>query len=253
MSERAHVGRTSASTRHERERRSLTLASYNIHRCVGTDRRYDPDRIAAVLRELKADVIGLQEVDSRYHRKGGIDQLDYLSRATGMLAFEGATLRGDHGRYGNALLTTQNVDLVKHIDLSVPGREPRAALDVRLNLGFKILRLIATHLGLRFHERVVQVTRLLDSIGTQNPEELLVLMGDFNEWRPRTVVLQRLTRRLGTAPTKRTFPSWHPLLALDRIWVQPNSALRKFDVHCTNLARVASDHLPVRAVIHQDF
>ncbi len=43
----------------------LSVASYNIHRCVGTDRLYLPRRTAEVIRGVDADLIGLQEVDSR--------------------------------------------------------------------------------------------------------------------------------------------------------------------------------------------
>ncbi|MEC7399127.1 MAG: endonuclease/exonuclease/phosphatase family protein, partial [Pseudomonadota bacterium] len=43
----------------------LTFASYNIHKAVGVDRRRDPERIIAVLREVDADIIALQEADLR--------------------------------------------------------------------------------------------------------------------------------------------------------------------------------------------
>src|SRR4051812_26782166 len=40
-----------------------TIASYNIHKCVGTDGRFDPERISRVVAEIDADVIALQEAD----------------------------------------------------------------------------------------------------------------------------------------------------------------------------------------------
>jgi endonuclease/exonuclease/phosphatase family metal-dependent hydrolase len=77
----------------------------------------------------------------------------------------------------------------------------------------------------------------------------LLLLGDFNEWRPPSRPLRRLHRHFGRTPGLRSFPSNFPLLALDRIWMQPRSALIALEVHTSRWARVASDHLPVRAVI----
>jgi endonuclease/exonuclease/phosphatase family metal-dependent hydrolase len=47
-------------------------ATYNIHKCRGMDWRVRPDRIAAVLEEMDADIIALQEVRE--------DQISCLSR-----------------------------------------------------------------------------------------------------------------------------------------------------------------------------
>src|SRR5512139_4054191 len=101
----------------------LCIASYNVHRCIGTDRRHDPERIATILKALDADIVGLQEVDARYHVEGGIDQAEYLARRTGRELVEGITLRRHEARYGNALLTRHPVTDVRLINLSVPGRE----------------------------------------------------------------------------------------------------------------------------------
>ena len=52
---------------------------YNIHECVGGDGRRDPERIAAVLREIDADIIGLQEVDARPAPPANSMQMQYLA------------------------------------------------------------------------------------------------------------------------------------------------------------------------------
>ncbi|MCW8141795.1 MAG: endonuclease/exonuclease/phosphatase family protein, partial [Planctomycetota bacterium] len=83
----------------------VRFATYNVHRCIGADGRYDADRVAAVIRELDADVVGLQEVDARYHLENDLDQIEYLQEATGMTAVAGPTLTNHRGYYGNALLT----------------------------------------------------------------------------------------------------------------------------------------------------
>src|SRR3990172_7776992 len=101
--------------------RALTLASYNVHRCIGRDRRHDPDRVAAVIRQLDADVVALQEVDARYHVEDGVDQIVYLAAATGYAAVPGPVKRNHRGHYGNGLLIRHELLGVRRIDLSVPG------------------------------------------------------------------------------------------------------------------------------------
>jgi endonuclease/exonuclease/phosphatase family metal-dependent hydrolase len=225
----------------------FSIASYNIHRCVGIDRRRDPDRIANVIRELAADVVGLQEIDTRAGR-AGLDQVVHLARATGLAAIPGLVLLEPDGGYGNAILTRHPIVQVRHIDLCVPGCEPRGALDVELEIGSESVRVIATHLGLRTSERRRQIYHLLSAIGA-SMNRIVVVLGDFNHWLPVMGPLHMLHAQLGRPPSLRTFPSWRPVLSLDRIWVRPLSALAEMRVHATPVARVASDHLPVRASV----
>jgi endonuclease/exonuclease/phosphatase family metal-dependent hydrolase len=230
--------------------RPLIVATYNIHTCVGVDRRYDPDRIVAVLRELQADIIGLQEVDARRRLNRPMDQWDYFAAAMGFHAVAGANIGGHRGRFGNALLTRFPVRAVRHIDLSVGGYEPRGAIVAELLADDGPLLVVVTHLGLRAAERRLQIPRLLDGLldGSTATEAVLVL-GDLNEWRGRRGGVSTLDRRLGSAPAPRTFPSWMPVLPLDRIYAAGSIALRGVMVHRSALARIASDHLPLRGAI----
>ncbi len=227
---------------------SLTVASYNVHRCIGRDGRHDPGRVAKVIEELQADVIALQEVDFRYHIRRGVDQLRFLAEATGLESVWGPVLYGPRGQYGNGLLTRHEVLAVRGIDLSVPRHQRRGALDIDLGVHGTRVRVIAAHLGLGLNERQTQVRRLLQAL-TGHDGAPLILLGDFNEWRPPSRPLRRLHRHFGRTPGLRSFPSNFPLFALDRIWVQPRSALVALEVHTSRWARRASDHLPVRAVI----
>jgi endonuclease/exonuclease/phosphatase family metal-dependent hydrolase len=230
--------------------RTLTVASYNVHRCIGRDGKCDPARVARVIEELDADVVALQEVDFRYHVRQGDDQLRFLAEATRYESVWGPVLYGSGGQYGNGILTRPSVLEVRGIDLSVPRYQRRGALDVDLEVHGTPIRIIAAHLGLGLNEREIQVQRLLRALDEAPSEDApLILLGDFNEWRPPSAPLRRLHRRFGRTPGMRSFPSRFPVLALDRIWVRPRQALVAVDVHNSSRARRASDHLPIRAVI----
>jgi endonuclease/exonuclease/phosphatase family metal-dependent hydrolase len=77
--------------------------------------------------------------------------------------------------------------------------------------------------------------------------DFTVVLGDINEWRPRGFATYSLDSYLGKAPSPRTFPSYFPVFALDRIWMTPNPASLQIRAVNHDLARVASDHLPVLA------
>jgi endonuclease/exonuclease/phosphatase family metal-dependent hydrolase len=228
------------------------VASYNIHQCVGTDGRRDAERIAAVIRDLDCDAIGLQEVDSRAGPHADSMQLGYLARATGMGALAGPTILRHDGDYGNALLTRRPVLAVRRHDISFASREPRGALDVDLDIDGHRVRVIVTHLGLRPAERRYQVRLLLKLLHPDEPGEAVVALGDINEWLPIGRPLRWLHGLLGSPPSQRTFPTWFPLFALDRVWVRPRTSLIDVRTHAGAIARVASDHYPLKAIISLD-
>lgn len=232
------------------EQPRITVATYNIHTCVGVDRRYDPARIATVLRELNADILGLQEVDARHRQGGNVDQWAYFASATGMRVISGVNAHDHRGRFGNAILTRFPVLAVRQIDLSIRGCEPRGAIDADLLVHGRVIRVIATHLGLRASERRYQVQRLLEAfLGGEDGRDGILIMGDLNEWRGRRAGISTLDRQLGRAPAPRTFPSWMPILRLDRIYAGGAVMLGGTRVHRSPLARLASDHLPLKAAI----
>lgn len=225
----------------------LSIGSYNVHRCIGADRRCSSERVAHVIEELDVDVLALQEVDCGYH-VAGADQIAQLARAAGMHAVAGPTMRREGGTYGNALLSRWPVRAARHLDLSVQRKEPRGAIDADLELADRVVRIVVTHLGLRRFERALQVEQIVRALDSADQRQITVVAGDLNEWRPNDQSLQALHVRFGRA-RERTFPARRPLFAFDRILVSPRSALRSFVVHDSALARVASDHLPVKAVL----
>jgi len=226
----------------------LRLATWNIHGAVGTDRAHAPERIARVLLEIDADVVALQEVPlGGTLRARDADILRWLSEATGWQALAGPTLDTPARRFGNAVLTRLPVTQTRTIDLSFGHREPRGALDVDVLHRGEPLRIVATHLGLGLHERRDQIARLLAAF--DRPTLPVILAGDINEWLLWGRALRLLTDHFKAARAPATFPSWCPLLSLDRIWMHPVERLVNVRVHRSPLARVASDHLPLVAQI----
>jgi endonuclease/exonuclease/phosphatase family metal-dependent hydrolase len=226
---------------------SIRVATYNVHACVGTDGRHDPDRVASVIGELDADIVALQEFTypasvALETRSPVVLTLDAYECALG------PTRQNVTQCFGNALFTRHPIGDVHRIDLSVERREPRGALAATVEVRGVPVHVLAAHLGLRVHERrfqVRQIAEYLDSVRNT----LCVVLGDFNDWLPGRSVAHVLDRRLGRPPRPASFPVFLPVVALDRIWVHPMRALKRMFTHATPTARVASDHLPVVADI----
>jgi endonuclease/exonuclease/phosphatase family metal-dependent hydrolase len=215
---------------------------------VGLDGLHHPERVARVIKELRVDILGLQEVALSTVSLEGMHQIEYLARSSGLNVLAGPTVLKGHRRFGNALLTRFDICAARQIDLSLPGRSPRGALDVDLNCYGRTVRVIVTHLGLGPAERKRQVTSLLKIISDKHHRPT-ILLGDMNEWIPRAHSLRELRASFNKSPSLRTFPSRLPVLPLDRIFVWPHDAFVRSKVHMSSLARVASDHLPIKGSV----
>ena len=227
---------------------TLRVATYNVHACVGTDGRHDPDRVASVIGELDAGIVALQEFT--YPASVAIETRMPVT-LTMVDAYEcvlGPTRRSVTECFGNALLTRHRILDVHRFDLSTERREPRGAIAASIDVGGTIVHILAAHLGLRVRERRFQVRQILDYLDSVR-HSLVVVLGDFNDWLPGRSVVHVLDDRLGRPPRPASFPVRWPIVALDRIWVNPLRALRGIVTHTTPAARLASDHLPVVADI----
>ena len=236
---------------------SLRVATYNVHACVGVDGRHDPDRVASVIAELEADIVALQEFT---YPAGVAIETRMPVALTVADAYEcvlGPTRRrpgrssvgegGGEECFGNALLTRHRIVDVHRFDLSMEKREPRGAIAATIDVRGTIVHVLAAHLGLRVHERRFQVAQILAYLDSVR-HTLVVVLGDFNDWLPGRSVVHVLDDRLGKPPRRpASFPVQWPIVALDRIWVNPLRALRRVGTHATPAARLASDHFPVVA------
>lgn len=225
---------------------SLTLATYNIHCCMGTDGIYDPDRTIKILRQINADIIALQEVESATNDPHNL--LNTLTDKTGMKIVPGLTMFKETSCYGNAVLTRCDIKDLHHINISVGRHEPRGAIRFTIRMGNQTILIIATHLGLKRYERRIQVQSILKEFG-QHPSDISVLMGDLNEWYRWGKTLRQLRNHFSQTGSPPTFPGHCPVLSLDRILIQPRSCLQSITPIKNRLTRVASDHLPLKATL----
>ena len=227
----------------------IRIASYNIHKCVGTDRRRDPQRILDVLAEIDADVVALQEADLRFGERDGLLDLEQLRTRLGLVPVPVTGAVKNHGWHGNVVLVREAAVHATR-QLVLPGVEPRGALVVDLEAKSLHLRIIATHFGLLRRSRAQQAETVLHAAKDAG-ERTVLLMGDLNEWR-----IGKRSGLTGLEPIFGNFeyfvpsyPSRYPLLALDRILCHPRKLLKDIAVHSTPLSRKASDHLPITAVL----
>ena len=231
--------------------RPPSLAVYNVHSGIGSDGRFDAERVLEVIRGLAAEVVALNEVDSRHELGRFGDMTDLFHRRLGGELVEGPTLREGGGAYGNALLTAWPVRSTRLVDLSCGGREPRSVIDCVLDAPFGALRVLVTHLGLRAWERRRQIEQLTDLI-EQDHFVPTILAGDLNEWSPLAPAQRRLRDVLWRVRRRGTFPARFPLLPLDQVWCRPKRLVRRTRVVRGPAFRRASDHLPLIAELDPD-
>jgi endonuclease/exonuclease/phosphatase family metal-dependent hydrolase len=244
----------------------ITVASYNMRKAIGLDRKRDPKRVLDVLREIDADIVALQEADKRFGGRGsavphelidshGIYKPIHLG-VKHRRVFDKARKHADRllrldtrniGWHGNAILVKRHVGVLDCAALELPTLEPRGAVIAELLIDEKPLRIVGMHLDLSGLWRKRQLLAIMDAINRRPNKMPTVLMGDTNEWRTATGCLNDLGPEFHIAPTGPSFHARHPVASLDRIIVHKDLNVEAAGVHMTPAARRASDHLPIWA------
>lgn len=219
----------------------VRIATYNIHRGRGLDGRASIQRILDILRQIDADVVGVQEIYEA--------QAEYLARELSMRLVTGTTVRRPDGACGNAILTRLGLQGVATFDLSVESREARGGIRAELDFNGRTFHVLNVHLGLRQRERATQVQWLVERhvLGDLRSSPRIVI-GDLNEWFPGRVG-RTLRREFTSLRSRRTHPALLPLWSLDRIYWDQAFHGESLRVHRSRMARVASDHLPLVATL----
>lgn len=247
MNDQSNVSRRDLPSAHHRPA-SMRLLTWNIHSGIGADRRYDLDRIIALIRHHDPDIVALQEIDSRGHPHDALP-LNLLKKVLGSHAAEARTIIAPDGHYGHALISRWPLEDVNLHDISVSRQEPRGVIEAAVRTPVGIMNIVATHLGLRLTEQRSQIRTLANIadrlIGDRREKQNLVMLGDFNDWNGQ--VRRMLQRWLPVRTLHKTFPARRPIFKLDRVFCcAPGSLLRSWT---DRAGWLASDHLPVVAEV----
>lgn len=237
--------------------------TYNVHSCRGVDGKLDVGRISEVIAQSRPDIVALQELDVHRPRTGGVDQAHAIAQRLGMTFHFNAALKVAEETYGDAILTSLPMTLVKTgplpmlRDVKVRGRtlrlESRGALWVEIEVDGRKVQIINTHLGLVPPEQRLQAACLLgpDWLGHADAKAPMILLGDFNA-TPRYAayqmfakVLHDARRRAGVRHGALTFPSRMPMIRIDHVFVSDGITVGGVHAPDGELMRVASDHLPL--------
>ena len=248
--------------------RSITVASYNMRKAIGTDRRRNPQRVLDVLHEIDADIVALQEADKRFggrasavphelidehglyqpvyfglrHRRT-LERIPGGDRAEKLIKLRTRNI----GWHGNALLVKKHIGVIDVSAIDLPTLEPRGAVMAELLIDDRPLRVIGMHLDLSGLWRRRQVRAIMHAIAARVQKMPTVLMGDTNDWREAASCLRDVGPNYQIAPTGPSFHSRRPVASLDRIIVHTDLTIHAAGVHMSPSARRASDHLPIWA------
>ena len=224
------------------------LASYNIRKCLGTDRKRLPGRTLDVVNALCADIVALQEVDHRLGPRPAALPPGLIAAETDFTPVTVATSPVSLGWHGQTVLLRRGLEARRVMRLDLPALEPRGALAVEVaHAGAEAaaFRVVAVHLGLmrRWRRRQLAAIRSALEGSTALPT---VILGDFNEWSSAGG-MEPLAGLFRVHAPGRSYPAGQPLGRLDRLALGGGVHLAEAGVLDTPLARIASDHLPVWA------
>lgn len=236
----------------------IKMVTYNIHRAIGLDRRFKPDRIIDILNDINADIVLLQEVDEGVPRSRELNLAKEISEACDYPHYAlGHNVSLKKGYYGNATLSRFPILKERNIDLTIEQKKRRGSQHTTLSIKKMtkdvILDVFNLHLGLSAKERQKQAGLLFRSKEFKDLHAKMpcIIAGDFNDWRSllRALFIEGMgfncaTDKKGFKALK-TFPSFAPRGGLDRVYFKGRLKFSKVCRYKKQTAKIASDHLPV--------
>lgn len=253
----------------------LRILSYNIHHAAGNETCTEPPdngdcglnlrRIASILRDSGADIIGLQEVDRFWKRSGLTDQPRELGDMLGMFVCFGANLRlspeagsGKPREYGTLLLSRYPLHGCRNDALpkAEEKSEQRGLLRADVQTPGGRMRVMVTHLSTAEADRTLQAQAMLRAL--KEATTPTVLLGDMNA-QPGEAGFQPVLRQMSdvwslpgvertSAPDGATFPchpAQNPTTRIDYILLSAGLSAASAEVLTDANARMASDHCPL--------
>jgi endonuclease/exonuclease/phosphatase family metal-dependent hydrolase len=227
----------------------IKVASYNMRKSIGTDRRRRPERTLQVLCEIDADVIALQEADRRFGSRAGVMTPHLLDEHSSYKAVPLGVRALSMGWHGNALLVRKDAQIVSCEAIHLPALEPRGAVMVDVRVNGMLVRIVGMHLDLSGLWRRRQAHAILTHVAACDKQLPTILMGDLNEWSAASGCLRDFAKDHAFAVTGPSFHARKPVARLDRIMASRDLAITDAGVHDSLASRTASDHLPIWATL----
>lgn len=227
----------------------IKVASYNIRKSLGTDRKRSPDRILRILEELDADIIALQEVDRRFGERVTTLSPELIIDLTRYMPVRFGIRQESLGWHGNVLLARKSAKVLGQQRIDLPAFEPRGAVMADIEVRGEAVRVVGMHLGLTGGYRVKQAQAVVAHLEKLEGRMPTIIMGDLNQWSEDGGCLAQFAVHHNVIAPGPSFHARAPMLKLDRIITSRDLRLEATGVHHSALARTGSDHLPVWATL----
>jgi endonuclease/exonuclease/phosphatase family metal-dependent hydrolase len=227
----------------------IKVASYNIRKSLGTDRKRSPDRILSILEELDADIVALQEVDRRFGERVTTLSPDLIVDLTRYTPVRFGIRQQSLGWHGNVILVKKGAQVLGQQRIELPAFEPRGAVMAEVEVHGQAVRVVGMHLGLTGGYRLKQAQAVVAHLERLEGRMPTVIMGDLNQWSGDGGCLAQFAVHHNVIAPGPSFHARRPMLQLDRIITSRDLRLEATGVHHSALARTGSDHLPVWAVL----
>lgn len=237
------------------QNQTLTLMTYNIYHGEDPYNRGKSNisEIAALINQIKPDLVALQEVDSMTNRTKGFnpdskkDLVNELEKLTGMKGYFAKAIDFSEGGYGEGILTRLPA-YFESFSLPTPkGGEGRSLAVAKVDIGNgKEFIFAGTHLCHEFEEnRTAQVNAIKDILSKYS--DPTIVTGDFNfssdESGYRVLTENFKDAALALGNPQNTYSSLVAKIRIDYFWLGNKAEWEIISVEVLDVA--FSDHKPL--------